>query len=225
MGAGPEVAATRSPLDAVLRRAGAHMTERAGWLVAADFGSLASELAASRAAAGLVDVSSIGKFEIRGPELAIDAVQPGGRALAPQRSVESAGAWWCRLSPEVLLVLDAPGRVARVREELEERVAGQGLELTDVTRERVAVCLMGRVGREVLARVGTREVVQGAWRWESVDGIPTLVLRQSADRWLLVAAVAEAVDLWNDLSGVGAPLGLAHVGTDALQHLLAAGSR
>ena len=55
-----------SPLDDVLKRSGAHMTEREGWVVAADFGSLAAEIAVSRATAGLADVSSIGKFEVRG---------------------------------------------------------------------------------------------------------------------------------------------------------------
>jgi glycine cleavage system aminomethyltransferase T len=225
MAAWSETAAARSPLDEVLRRAGAHMSERDGWLVAADFGSLAAELAASRAAAGLVDVSSIGKFELHGSEQALDAAQPCGRPLAHQRSVEADDAWWCRLSPEVLLVLECPGATVRARAHLEEKAADHGLRLKDVTRERVALCLMGRAGREVLARVGTREVAPGIWRWESAAGIPTLVLRQSADRWLLAADVTEAVELWNGLSEAGAPLGLAHVGTDALQHLLAAGER
>jgi glycine cleavage system aminomethyltransferase T len=225
MAARPETAAARSPLDEVLRRAGAHMSERDGWLMAADFGSLAAELAASRAAAGLVDVSSIGKFELRGSERALDAAQPSGLQLAPQRSVEADGAWWCRLSPEVLLVLESPRSTVHARGYLEERASDQGLRLLDVTRERVALYLMGRAGREVLARVGTREVGQRAWRWESAAGIPTLVLRHAADRWLLAAEVTEAVELWNALSEAGAPLGLAHVGTDALQHLLAAGDR
>jgi glycine cleavage system T protein (aminomethyltransferase) len=212
-----------SPLDGVLKRAGAHMTEREGWLVAADFGSLASELAVSRAAAGLADVSSIGKFEVRGAEHALGAAHPPGRPLSAGRAALAGAACWCQVSPELLLVLGAPGASARVREELVERLAGHDLELTDVTSQRVALCLMGRVGREVLSRVGTREVAEGLVRMESVAGIPTLVVRQNARRWLLVAPAGDAAELWQVLSEAGAPLGLAHVGADALAHLLAAG--
>lgn len=222
MGAGLKTPPALSPLDEVLKRAGAHMTEREGWLVAADFGSLASELAVIRGAAGLVDVSSIGKFEVRGPEHALAALHPPGRPLTAERAAEAGHAWWCQLTPELLLVLSAPGANASVREDLEERAAGQDLTIADVTTQRVAVCLVGPVGREVLARVGTREVAEGAVRPESAAGIPTLVLRQHARRWLLVAPADAAAGLWNALSEAGAPLGLAHVGADALQHLLAA---
>jgi glycine cleavage system aminomethyltransferase T len=225
MGAGLKPPPSLSPLDEVLKRAGAHMTERGGWLVAADFGSLATELAVSRAAAGLVDVSSIAKLEVRGCEHLLAAVHPPGRPLTAQRAAQAGDAWWCQLSPELLLVLGAPGAGARVREEVDERTAGQDLRVADVTAERVALCLMGRAGREVLARVGTREVAEGAVRSESAAGVPTLVLRQHARRWLLVAAAEDAAELWNALSEAGAPLGLAHVGADALAHLLAAGDR
>jgi glycine cleavage system aminomethyltransferase T len=214
-----------SPLDEVLKRAGAHMAEREGWLVAADFGSLASELAVSRAAAGLVDMSSIGKFEVRGSEHALAAVLPPVRPLASQRAAHAGEAWWCQLAPDLLLVLSVLGANVRVREDLEERTAGHDLQLHDVTRDSAAMCLVGRAGREVMARVGTREVAEGAVRSEAVAGIPTLVLRQAERRWLLVAPAADAAELWHALSEAGAPLGLAHVGTDALQHLLAAGDR
>jgi glycine cleavage system aminomethyltransferase T len=40
--------------------------------------------------------------------------------------------------------------------------------------------------------------------------------------WLLVAPAADAAELWLALSAAGAPLGLAYVGLDALQHLLVA---
>ena len=113
--AGVELPPALSPLDGVLKRAGAHMTERQGWLVAADFGSLASELAVCRAAAGLADVSSIGKFEIRGREHAIAELHPSCRSLSAQRAVRAGDAWWCPVSPTMLLVLAAPSAAAKVR--------------------------------------------------------------------------------------------------------------
>jgi len=94
-----ELSLSRSPLDQVLKRAGAHMAERHGWLVAADFGSLASELAVSRAVAGLADVSSIAKFELRGDEHALAAMRPSERSLGSCCAVRAWDGWWLRCRP------------------------------------------------------------------------------------------------------------------------------
>jgi aminomethyltransferase len=212
-----------SPLDDVLKRSGAHMTEREGWVVAADFGSLAAEIAVSRATAGLADVSSIAKFDIRGSAPAIADMYPSGREVRPGRALEAADAWWCVVSTEQLLVLAPPSRAARVRIDLEE-AALAGTRIDDVTAERVAVCLTGPHARDVLTRTGAAPCSPGAMRVESVGGVPTLVLHQYEKQWLLVAEAEEAGNLWDALTEAGAPLGLAYVGADALQHLHAAAS-
>jgi aminomethyltransferase len=212
-----------SPLDDVLKRSGAHMTEREGWVVAADFGSLAAEIAVSRATAGLADVSSIAKFDVRGSAPAIADMYPSGREVRPGRAIEAADAWWCVISTEQLLVLAPPSRAARVRTDLEEGALA-GTRIDDVTSERVAVCLTGPHAREVLTRTGAAPCSPGAMRVESVGGVPTLVLHQYEKQWLLVAAAEEAGALWEALTEAGSPLGLAYVGADALQHLHAAAS-
>jgi glycine cleavage system aminomethyltransferase T len=210
-----------SPLDEVLKRSGAHMTEREGWVVAADFGSLASEIAVSRAAAGLADVSNISKFEVRDAAPAIADMYPSGRELRPGRAIEAADAWWCVVSSELLLVLASPRRASRVRQDLEERAYPQTL-IDDVTSDRVAVCLTGPYARQILTRAGAAPCAPGSMRVESVGGVPTLMLHQYEKQWLLVASASEAGDLWHALAEAGAPLGLAYVGADALQHLHAA---
>jgi glycine cleavage system T protein (aminomethyltransferase) len=210
-----------SPLDAELKRSGAHMTEREGWLVAADFGSLAAEIAVSRAAAGLADVSSISKFEVRDSKAAIADMYPSGRELRPGRAMEAADAWWCVVSTGTLLVLASPARAARVRADLEER-SHPDTRVLDVTADRVAVCLTGPFAREVLARAGVAASKPGNLRVESVGGVPTLAVHQHEKRWLLVADATEAGALWQALTEAGSPLGLAYVGADALQHLHAA---
>jgi glycine cleavage system aminomethyltransferase T len=212
-----------SPLDAVLKRSGAHMTEREGWVVAADFGSLAAEIAVSRATAGLADVSSISKFEVRDSATALADIYPSGRELRPGRALEAADAWWCVVSEELLLVLSSPAKAARVRLDLEER-AHPDTRIEDVTADRVAVCLTGPFARQVLTRAGTDPCGPGCMRLESVGGVPTLVLHQYEKQWLLVADASEAGNLWHALSDAGSPLGLAYVGADALQHLHAAAS-
>jgi glycine cleavage system aminomethyltransferase T len=210
-----------SPLDEVLKRSGAHMTEREGWVVAADFGSLASEIAVSRAAAGLADVSNISKFEVRDAAPAIADMYPSGRELRPGRAIEAADAWWCVVSSELLLVLASPRKASRVRQDLEERAYPQTL-IDDVTSDRVAVCLTGPYARQILTRAGAAPCAPGSMRVESVGGVPTLMLHQYEKQWLLVASASEAGDLWHALAEAGAPLGLAYVGADALQHLHAA---
>jgi glycine cleavage system aminomethyltransferase T len=212
-----------SPLDAVLKRSGAHMTEREGWVVAADFGSLAAEIAVSRATAGLADVSSISKFEVRDSESALADIYPSGRELRPGRALEAADAWWCVVSNELLLVLASPAKAARVRLDLEER-AHPDTRIEDVTPDRVAVCLTGPYARQVLTAAGTDPCGPGCMRLESVGGVPTLVLHQYEKQWLLVAEASEAGNLWRALTDAGSPLGLAYVGADALQHLHAAAS-
>ena len=210
-----------SPLDAELKRSGAHMTDREGWSVAADFGSLAAEIAVSRSTAGLADVSSISKFEVRDSAAVIADMHPSGRALRPGCALEAGNAWWCVISPELLLVLASPGWAARVRTELEER-AGPGTRIDDVTSDRVAVCLTGPHAREVLVRAGAAATGPGRIRLESIGGIPTLVLHEYDKQWLLVAGASEAGSLWQALTEAGSAVGLAYVGADALQHLHAA---
>ena len=223
MSAGVGLEPALSPLDGALRRAGAHMVERNGWMVAADFGSMLSELAVCRAAAGLADVSSIAKLEVRGSEFDVAAVHPSARPLRARRAVESGRAWWCPVSSRLLLVVGALGANALVREEVAERTAEYQVRVVDVTVDRVAVMLVGPTAREVLARAGAGGQAEALVRSASIAGIPTLVLHERGTRWLLVAPGADALELWHALSEAGAPLGLAHVGADALQHLLAAG--
>lgn len=217
------MASLLSPLDAVLKRSGAHMSEREGWSVAADFGSLAAEIAVSRATAGLADVSSINKFEVRDSATAIADMYPSGRILRPGCALRAADAWWCLISQELMLVLASPGRAASVRAELEDR-AGRDTRIEDVTSDRVAVCLTGPHAREALVRAGATATGPGRIRVESIDGIPTLVIHEYDKQWLLVAPASEAGALWTALTDAGSPLGLAYVGADALEHLHAAAS-
>ena len=217
------MASLLSPLDQVLKRSGAQMTEREGWLVAADFGSLAAEIAVTRASAGLADVSSIGKFEVRDSAIVIADMLPSSRQPRPGRALEATDAWWCVISEEQLLVFTPPVSTERVRAELTER-AHAGTQVEDVTSDRVAVCLTGPFARDVMTRAGGTAGGVGSLRVQSIGGIPTLVLHQYERQWLLVAAATEAGALWQALTEAGSPLGLAYVGADALRHLHAAAS-
>jgi glycine cleavage system aminomethyltransferase T len=211
-----------SPLDDELKRSGAHMTEREGWLVAADFGSVATEIAVSRGTAGLTDVSDAGKLEVRGSPEALAEVHPSARELKPGLATETADAWWCVVSPEMLVVLTTPAATESVRADLASRAEVEDLQVADVTEERVAVCLTGPSARGVLTRARVRDSRIGGVSVENVHGVPAIVLRQRKRQWLLVAPRSDARALWRGLTEDGAPFGLAYVGADALRHLRAA---
>jgi heterotetrameric sarcosine oxidase gamma subunit len=222
---GAEEEAHSSPLTEELKRSGAHLAEREGWLVAADFGSLGAEIAVSRAAAGLTDVSNLSKLELRGPGSALAELHPSGELPDVGQAVESAGSWWCRLAPEQLLVLGAPAVAAHIRDELDGRAGLAGAEIVDVTDERVAICLTGPSAAEVLAAAGAESMALGGLRVESIGGVPTVLVRRREQEWLLVAAASDASALWHAVADTGAEFGLAYVGADALQHLHAVPGR
>jgi glycine cleavage system aminomethyltransferase T len=214
MGAEVRVALQHGPLDEVLKRAGAHMAERHGWMVAADFGSLASEVAVTRVAAGLADVSSIPKLELRADSAKLASLLPD-----PCGPARVGDAWWCPLSAGLVLVLGVPGANGDVAREVSSRVSGSSVSVSDVTASRVALCVVGRAASSVLLGAGVQALPPGGMRSESIGGVPTLVLHASELLWLLVAPAEDAAELWLELSQAGAPLGLAYVGVDALQHL------
>ena len=166
----------------------------------------------SRASAAIADVSTVAKLVLRGCQHVLAELHPSGRPLASRRAVRAAGAWWCTLSPDLVLVLGVPGGDTDVVEEVRERTAGEGVRVVDVTSHLVALRVMGSAARQLLTRAGAQALPAGAVRCESIDGIPTLVVHEDERRWLLAAPAADAAALWHALSAAGAPLGLEYVG-------------
>ena len=105
-----------SPLEPMLKRAGATMAARHGWLVAANFGSTPGELALCETAVGLADRSDLGKFELRAPRDDLDVLvgQLSGGEIRPGDALQSAGAWWCSVSHERALVVCEAADTPRV---------------------------------------------------------------------------------------------------------------
>jgi glycine cleavage system aminomethyltransferase T len=195
--------------------------------VAADFGSLAAELAVTRAAAGLADVSSIGKFDVRGTDYGLAAVYPSGRPLFARRPVLEDGVWWCPVASGQLLVLCSPAVRQRVADDLSSRTAGLDIDVADVTSSYAAMCVVGPSAGHVLSRAGLSSPPEGGMRTDAAGagGIPVLVVRERRHRWLLVVPAGDAAELWHALSDAGGPVGRADVGADALHHRVAAGDR
>jgi glycine cleavage system aminomethyltransferase T len=213
----------RSPLDDVLLRAGATMTRRDGWRVAAHFGSPAGELAVCAHSVGLVDRSELGKLELRGYPEAIDQIvcYLADGQLEPNEVMHARGVGWCLASPDRLFALCEPAGFFALSEQLHDAVRrAPGALLTDETEELAALALLGPAAASVVAALG-------AWDLETValprpsfsaltlEGLPAFLLEESSARSLFLVEREYAEELWTLLERVGRRFGLSCVGAEA----------
>ena len=213
----------RSPLEDVLRRAGAVLTRRDGCRVAAHFGSPAGELAVCATGVGLVDRSEIGKLELRGYPEAVDQVVSylTDGHVEPNEVMRADGARWCSASPDRLFALCEPSSLFDLSERMHDAVRRTpGLLLTDETEELAALALLGPAAPAVLAATG-------AWNLETIglprpsfsaltlEGLPAFLLEESSARSLILVEHEYAERLWDILERAGRRFGLSCVGCEA----------
>lgn len=184
--------------------------------VAVDFGSTAGEVAAGRCGVGLAVADGLTTVELRGSvpafATALPVVARTGEAL------ELAGRWWCRVSPERLLVLDPSGG--------REPVRPNGLSAIDVSDDYAALWVLGPLAERLLRTTGHVAGRSTAGTLRIRAGRPrATVLRVSSERFLLQAPAIHALPLWRTLADAGRPLGIAAVGRDAQRLLAVADAR
>jgi Aminomethyltransferase folate-binding domain len=187
-----------------LRQAGGMMVMRDGHEVAAHFGSTATEVAVCVKRVGLAVRSDLAAIDV-----AVAESWLGHPVPSPGRARRIAGTWCCRVASERAIVVGPWSAIADV--------AGAR------TGTKTVLTLVGPRVSRVLADVGLHndleiEGVREGWFADS----PTLLLRESADRYLLVVDAEQADDAWRALLDAGRSLGLSMVGTEALERLAAA---
>jgi heterotetrameric sarcosine oxidase gamma subunit len=209
-----------------LRLAGGVMVVREGHAVAANFGSAATEMAVCVKHVGLAVRSDLDAVEIAGSEPWLShflAEALGGRVPDLGEAVPAAGAWCCRVAPDRAIVVgpwSAATRWARIVRRAV--VTGAALGATDRSEAATALTLVGPRAARLLADAGLQPdlPVRGV-RESWFAGAPVLLLREAADRFLLVLDADAAVDTWQELFEAGRALGLSMVGAEALQRLAA----
>lgn len=222
--------------------AGARMMVAGTWLRPAWYGSAAAipdEVAAARTAAGLIDVSTLGKLEVRGPDAAAfleriytwtyDKLAVGKVRYALM--LDETGAIIddgvaARLHAQHFHVTATTGGVDRVFRLMQFFNAQwrMRVDIANVTAAYAAINLLGPQARDVLAAAGT-DVAIGAQdfpylaiRTGSVAGIPARLMRIGFGGELgyeIHVPASRGAELWDRLSAAGQAFGLRPVGIEA----------
>jgi sarcosine oxidase, subunit alpha len=189
--------AKRSSIHARHRELGGNIMWAGDWRRAYDYGNPRAEALAVHEAAGLIDVSTLGKLIVRGPDAGelLDRLYPNRLSnLKPGRirygvMASDAGRIMddgtvCRLNDDAFYVTTTSSGAGAVYEWFSWWLADWRLRvhLTDVTQGLGAVNLAGPRAREIMARVTQLDCSAEAFSYldgkrAEVAGVPCLILR------------------------------------------------
>jgi sarcosine oxidase, subunit alpha len=189
--------AKRSPIHGRQREQGAHVMWAGDWRRAYDYGDPQGEALAVHASAGLIDVSTLGKLIVRGPEAGefLDRLYPNRFSnLKPGRVrygvlTSDAGritddGTVCRLDDETFYVTTTSSGAGAVEQWFSWWLADWRMDvtLTDVTQGLAAVNLAGPRAREIMAGLTELDVSNEGFPYldgqrGKVAGVPSLILR------------------------------------------------
>ena len=196
--AGPPLEpAKRSAIHGRHRELNANVMWAGDWRRAYDYGDPEAEVLAVHRAAGLIDVSTLGKLLVRGPDAGefLDRLYPNRLSnLKPGRiryGVINSDAGRivddgtiCRLDDDTFYVTTTSSGAGAVEEWFSWWLTDWGMRvyLTDITQGLAAVNLAGPKAREIMARVTELDCSNEAFKYldgkrAPIAGVPCLILR------------------------------------------------
>ncbi|MHB8693246.1 MAG: 2Fe-2S iron-sulfur cluster-binding protein [Solirubrobacteraceae bacterium] len=216
---------------------GASIRWAGDWKRAYDYGDVDGEARAVHEAAGLIDVSTLGKLLVRGPQAGelLDRLYPNRiSSLAPGRVrygvlTSDAGrimddGTLARLDEDTFYVTTTSSGAGAVEQWFAWWLADWRLEveLADVTQALAAVNLAGPRSREIIARVTELDCSPEAFSYldakvAAVAGVDALLLRIGFTGELgyeLHFAAAHAEHVWDALLAAGAEFGIRPFGLE-----------
>jgi glycine cleavage system aminomethyltransferase T len=223
----------RGCLEELLGKAGAVFVPRDGALVAANFGSVAAELAVCRHGVGVTDRSDLRTLELRGAPAAVAHVVERVTGLRPITGSAqlSAGAWWCAVTDHRVLIVAEPAAAADLGVVVATAARPvAGASLIDLADDYAAIGLVGP--RATLLARDTRLLPRDvavppapgtlATATDTFAGLrPALTLCEDAERLLVLVPAAHGAGAWSQLLAAGRMHGASCVGRDALDRLRA----
>jgi sarcosine oxidase subunit alpha len=229
--------AKRSAVHRRHRALGATVRWAGDWRRAYDYGDPEGEAVAVQASAGLIDVSTLGKLLVRGPDAGelLDRLYPNRISnLAPGRIrygvlTSEAGritddGTVCRIDEETFYVTTTSSGAAGVEQSFTWWLETWGLDahITDVTQGVGAMNLAGPRSREVLAQLTDLDCSAEAFKYldarhADVAGVPCMLLRIGFVGELgyeIHCPSAHAEHLWDAIVSAGSPVGLRPFGLE-----------
>jgi sarcosine oxidase, subunit alpha len=237
LGGRPVEPAKRSSIHGRHRDLGASVRWAGDWRRAYDYGDPEGEALAVNRAAGLIDVSTLGKLLVRGPDAGdfLDRLYPNRFSnLKPGRiryGVISSDAGRivddgtiCRIDEETFYVTTTSSGAGAVEEWFSWWLAdwGQRVQLTDLTQGLAAVNLAGPRAREIMAKVTDLDCSNEAFPYldgqqARIAGVQCLILRigfVGEVGYEIHFPAAYGEHLWDALMTAGEPLGLRPFGLE-----------
>jgi sarcosine oxidase subunit alpha len=229
--------AKRSAIHGRHRKLGATIRWAGDWQRAYDYGDPEGEAVAVHEAAGLIDVSTLGKLLVRGPEagMFLDRLYPNRLSnLAPGRVRYGV------LTSDAGRIMD-DGTIGRIDEQtfyVTTTSSGAGaveqwfswwladwrldVHLSDVTQALCAVNLAGPRARDILTRLTDEDLSPNTFKYldarqARVAGAPSLLLRIGFVGELgyeIHFPAAYGEDVWNAILAAGAPEGIRPFGLE-----------
>ena len=228
----------RTPLDGVHRAAGAEMVEVGPWLRAHNYGSPQDEALAVRERVGIIDVSTLGKLEVQGPDAGalLDRVYTHrfsnlrqgriryGLLCGEDGAILDDGTV-TRFADDHFFVTTTTGNVDAIEDWFNWWLAGTGMNVfvTNVTSSYAAINVAGPRARETLIKLTDVDLsTEGLGYMRStrglVAGVPCVFLRigfVGETGWELHFPSEYAEHLWSALMEAGAEFGIAPFGLEA----------
>jgi sarcosine oxidase subunit alpha len=237
LGGRPVEPAKRSSIHGRHRELGATVKWAGDWRRAYDYGDPEGEALSVNQAAGLIDVSTLGKLLVRGPDAGefLDTMYPNRFSnLKPGRiryGVISSDAGRivddgtvCRIDDDTFYVTTTSSGAGAVEEWFSWWLADWGMKvaLTDLTQGVSAVNLAGPRAREIMAQVTDLDCSNEAFSYldakhAEIAGVPCLILRigfVGEVGYEIHFSAAYGEHVWDALLAAGKPYGLRPFGLE-----------
>jgi sarcosine oxidase subunit alpha len=237
--AGPHLAPVRrTAMHERHASAGARWIDMGDWKRPLHYGDVEAECRAVREAAGIIDVSTLGKLDVEGPGAGafLDWLHPNRfsdmsigrvryRAMLDDAAIVIDDGTVARLGDERFLVSTTTGNLDAVDQWLRWWLAGsdRDVSVTDVTSQYAAINLAGPRSRDVLARLTDADVSREAMPYLAaaecqVAGVPAIILRIGfvGELGYEIHVPADfGAHVWDSLMAAGGDDGLRPFGVEA----------